>query len=139
MSAVETAREIDDQGGKILLQHPFYKNGLSREVAEEVHAEVPISLVEVNTARDVRKWWYGLFAKAFAREFDIPMVSNGDTHGPPGVGRSYTAVSRMPDVNDMDNVVDILRHHQVGRSTRFAGIQALRQPSIARAEKKRAA
>jgi predicted metal-dependent phosphoesterase TrpH len=139
MSAVETAQEIHAQGGKILFQHPFHKNGLSLETAEEVEAEEGIDLVEDNNGRDIWKWWYRHLARKFAEEFDIPMVSNGDTHGPPGIGRSHTEVKYMPDVNDMDNVVYILRHHQVRRATRFAGLQALRQPSLARSEKKQAA
>jgi predicted metal-dependent phosphoesterase TrpH len=138
MSAVETARATHDQGGKVMLQHPFHKNGLSGRVAREVQDQESIDLVEVNNGRDVLKWWYGYWARFFAAEFGIPMVSNGDTHGPPGVGRSHTQVSRMPDVNDTDDVVDSLRHNQIGRANRFAGIMALRQPSLARTEKARA-
>jgi len=139
MSAVETAQEIHDQGGKVLFQHPFHKNGLSEAVARAVHEEVGIDLVEVNNGRDVRKWKYGRLAMDFARDFDIPMVSNGDTHGPVGVGRSFTEVSRMPDVNNMDDVVNVIRYHQIRRSHRFAGLRALAQPELARREKRRAA
>jgi len=139
MPAVETAQAIHAQGGKVMFQHPFHKNGLSGRVAREVHEEAGLDVVEVNNGRDIFKCWYGFWARFFASEFDLPMVSNGDTHGPPGVGRSHTSIGRMPDVNDMDDVVDALRNNQIGRSNRFAGIMALRQPSLARAEKARVA
>jgi predicted metal-dependent phosphoesterase TrpH len=138
MSAIETAQAIHAQGAKVMFQHPFHKNGLSSEVARRVHSTVGIDLVEVNNGRDALKWWYGIWAQLFAQQLDIPMVSNGDTHGPPGVGRSHTQVSRMPDVNDMNDVIDTLKYQQVDRVTRFAGIRALRQPSLARSEKQKA-
>jgi predicted metal-dependent phosphoesterase TrpH len=139
MSAVETAEAIHEQGGKVMFQHPFHKHGLSGRVAREVQAKAGIDLVEVNNGRDIFKCWYGVWARFFAADLGIPMVSNGDTHGPPGVGRSYTQVGRLPDVNDMDDVVDALEHDQIRRSNKFAGIMALRQPSLARSEKSRAA
>jgi predicted metal-dependent phosphoesterase TrpH len=139
MSAVETSQAAHAQGGKTMLQHPFHKNGLSSEVARRVHAVDRIDLVEVNDGRDMLKWWYNIWAQLFAQQLGIPMVSNGDTHGPPGVGRSHTKVSRMPDVNDMNDVIDTLTYQQVGRATRFAGVRALAQPHLARKEKARAA
>ena len=139
MPAVETARTAHSQGAIVMLQHPFHKNGLSGRAAREVQAADRIDVVEDNNGRDIFKCWYGFWARFFAAEFDIPTVSNGDTHGPPGVGRSHTRLSRMPDINDMEDVVDALRHDQIGRAKRFAGIMALRQPSLARAEKARAA
>lgn len=139
MPAVEAAREAKSQGAKILLQHPFHKNGVPLETAIAVHRAVRIDLVETNNARDLFRWWYGRKAVAFATELGIPMVSNGDTHGPAGVGRAYTELSRMPDVRDMDDVINALTHNQIRRSDRFAGVVALRQPSLARREKRRAA
>jgi predicted metal-dependent phosphoesterase TrpH len=138
-SALDTTREAHAQGGIVLFQHPFHKNGLNEETARAVQAEDRIDLVEVNNGRDLFRRRFGRQALEFAKAFDIPTVSNGDTHGPPGVGRARTIVGRMPDVNDLDDVVAAIRHEQVRHARRFAGILALAQPEIARREKRRAA
>jgi len=134
-----TAEAGREQGGLVMYQHPGHKSGLSFITASRLADRRLIDLVETNNGRDPFKLPWGIAAGAFAHLYNIPTVSNGDTHGRNGIGNSVTMVSEMPVPSDMPEMLRILTYHQTRHVKKYAGYQAMRDPSRGRKAKELAA
>jgi predicted metal-dependent phosphoesterase TrpH len=108
----ETVEAIRDQGGIVLLQHPFdpYRHGL-----EERSWDITPDLVEVHNAR-TRKGKANAKARAHAEERGLPMVACSDAHTLGEFGVSYTVTDDF-DPSDPEALVAAVAGGQVVEET----------------------
>jgi predicted metal-dependent phosphoesterase TrpH len=96
LSAKETAKKIHEQGGLVLIPHPFetLRKGIQKADLEKIHDDIDI--IEVFNGRGR---WRGKAhdATSFAKEYTIAGCANSDAHGYPGLGVTYSVISAKPE------------------------------------------
>ncbi len=110
LSPEETADRIREQGGVVVLPHPFDR--FRRRTALLLNHSPPsgFHVVEVLNARYVDPASF-VRAYVYAREKGLPMVASSDAHTPWEVGNAYTHFP--PDVSDVADVLQALRRGKV--------------------------
>ena len=104
MSAEDTARAIRDQGGVVLLPHPFapaFFGGLG-DAAWRI-ADL-IDAVEANNAQSFRTGW-DRRANDFADRLGLPKYAGSDSHIPSSIAPCYQL---MPDFTGPDDFLEAL-------------------------------
>jgi hypothetical protein len=117
MSAMDTARAIHNQGGVVLVPHPFIRAlscGLGKvawRIAEHIDA------VEVCNAQNLSRRADRL-AAAFAAEFGLPAYVGADSHDRTSIAPCY---QMMRDSADAAGFIDAMREAEL-----FPGRHAMR-------------
>ena len=111
----ETFDRIRDQGGIIVIPHPFDR--FRKRTALLLHNVEPPkdALIEVLNARYI-SWRFYEEALAYAREKNLPMVAGSDAHTPVEVAKAWTEV---PEFSDLEELYD---HLKKGRTTPRGGL-----------------
>jgi predicted metal-dependent phosphoesterase TrpH len=95
LSAPETMRRIHEQGGVVIIPHPFdlvkLKRMSSRRLAE-LGGE--IDAIEALNGKP-RWWWANKSARRFARRHGLPMTAGSDAHKASHVGLVYTEMEEF--------------------------------------------
>lgn len=108
-TAKKTADAIHEQGGIVLIPHPFetLRKGIQRSVLEQIVDM--IGLIEVFNGRGR---WRGKaqVADAFAKQYHLPEVANSDAHGILGIGKTYSMFSEIPT---RTNLISLARKGQL--------------------------
>ena len=95
LSAKKTAEAIHDQGGVVLIPHPFetIRKGIQRPVLEQM-----VEMIDVMEVFNGRGRWRGKAqeADAFAKQNNLPGVADSDAHGVLGIGKTYSMFSAIP-------------------------------------------
>lgn len=95
LSALQTAKRIHEQGGIVLIPHPFetLRKGMQLVDLEKIRDDVDI--IEVFNGRGR---WRGKAKQAatIAKQYDLAGCANSDAHGYPGLGVTYSVVSKQP-------------------------------------------
>lgn len=102
LSALATARAIKDQGGVVIVPHPFdrvRKGPLTRIALDQLVRVGLIDAIETLNARTPLAA-DNEAAAAFARELGLPTVGGSDAHTAREVGAAYT---EMPAFTDADS------------------------------------
>ena len=99
----ETIDLIKEQGGLVVIPHPFDKFRKRTALLLNYRKELPKNiLIEVKNGRYVKKEFEER-ALAYARERGLPMVGGSDAHTPVEVGRCYTVVPPFSDSEELFN------------------------------------
>lgn len=89
LTPVETARRIKEQGGLVVIPHPF--DGFRRSAMRDprvLETVLPyVDIVEAFNARTMRR--YREKAAGFAREHKLAVSAVSDAHSPLELGRTY--------------------------------------------------
>jgi len=95
LSAEQTAKRIHDQGGIVLIPHPFetLRKGIQVTALQEIVPNVDI--LEVFNGRGR---WRGKAkqAESFSKKYALAGSANSDAHGFPGLGKTYSVISDIP-------------------------------------------
>jgi predicted metal-dependent phosphoesterase TrpH len=123
MSALETARQAREEGGFIMVPHPFdiMRRGMGKAITTMLGY---IDAIEVFNARTI----FGRFnekALSFAEAHGVPMVVGSDSHFPEEMGSAYMLVRSERDAHA------ILRAVRSGRAEPFVRRQGMK-PRIRR-------
>ncbi|MFB6169585.1 MAG: CehA/McbA family metallohydrolase [Haloarculaceae archaeon] len=86
----ETAAEVRDLGGAVVVPHPFQRSrhGIRRRNLDE---DTPLDAVEAYNSM-LFTGYRNRRARKFAEAFDYPAVGGSDAHYLPNVGRAYTEI-----------------------------------------------
>jgi predicted metal-dependent phosphoesterase TrpH len=95
---VETARRVKDQGGLVVVPHPFCRlrpTTLKRRALEEI-----LPLVDLIEGFNSHTVFYGDNSKGaeFARQHSVPIVASSDSHSALELGNTFTEINE----NDYD-------------------------------------
>lgn len=97
LTAPETMRRIREQGGLVLMPHPFDIVKLRRMTSrrlEELRGE--IDAIEALNGKP--RWWLAnRSAGRFAARFDLPVTAGSDAHKEDHVGLLYTEMEEFAD------------------------------------------
>ncbi len=98
-SALESARAIKDQGGVVVVPHPFdriRKGPLTRSALDGLVRCQLVDAIETFNARTTFAV-DNVAAAAFAREYGLPTVGGSDAHTAREVGIAYTELPTFTD------------------------------------------
>lgn len=114
----ETCRLIKDQGGFIIIPHPFdiFRKGLGKRISDVLDY---IDAVEVFNSRSMVRG-FNRKAMDFARKHGLPGVASSDSHFPGELGSSYTIVYSE---RDKKKILDNVRKGNTGIITNGTGIR----------------
>jgi predicted metal-dependent phosphoesterase TrpH len=104
LSAEETARQIQDQGGLVYIPHPLEKSrkGLPMEILNKLAAM--IDLIEVFNAR-LREPWFLKKVEKFTLEHGLIGTASSDAHGIWGFGSAYAELAQAPNRGSLVSLV----------------------------------
>lgn len=132
MSAKDTVRYIQKQGGLVYIPHPFetVRKGLTIDTLNAIAKDVDI--IEGYNGRAV----FQNFTKralAWAEAHQVPVAAASDAHGRAGWGRTYTIVEQKPT---RDNLVGQLKA-KANLVRAFPGVRGLLYPKVNRWSKRK--
>lgn len=95
LTAVQTVKEIREQGGLVYIPHPFeiVREGLQRPILEKIVSDIDI--FEVFNGRG-RLHGKEKKALAFAEKYHLIPAASSDAHGPKGIGYTYSVIDTLP-------------------------------------------
>ncbi|MCL4533592.1 MAG: PHP domain-containing protein [Bacteroidetes bacterium] len=115
LSPQETCDRIREQGGLVVVPHPFdlvRSSHLGKPFLESILPSV--DALEVKNARVVF-WWHNARAKACAQRHGLPMTAGSDCHMPIEVGQVRV---EMPPFHGVEDFLDCLRQGRIlGRAS----------------------
>ncbi len=106
MSPQDTIDAIKAQGGLVCIPHPFenVRKGISEELLFAIKDDVDI--IEGYNGRAFFQN-YGAQARDWAAKHNVAITASSDAHGVVGLGRTYTAVEKLPTAK---NLVTLLQN-----------------------------
>ncbi len=112
-SAIQTARQIKEQGGLVYIPHPFetVRKGMQVEVLEQIIQDIDI--VEAHNGRALFQN-YGRTAHFWAETNHLAMAASSDAHGVIGWGRTCSILDDMPTKKTL---IPLLRTARLMRGT----------------------
>lgn len=117
-SVFDTAREIQERGGIVYLQHPFYR---WLRKSHRIHPETISGLLHHGLIDVIETANAGPFmaksnqrAAALARHWDIPQGAGSDAHHPSDIGRSVVRIPWSKDPFELDRA-DLLAGLHLGQ------------------------
>ncbi len=108
LSADETIREIQRQGGLAVIPHPY--EYLRSSINPDLLTVRP-DAIEVFNASTIVRFLTQERAISFARETGLPPVAGSDSHIPETVGSAYTLIESSSA--DPTNVLEAIKNGQV--------------------------
>ncbi len=104
LTAKQTAAAIHEQGGLVLIPHPFeiFRKGIQRSVLEKIAEEIDIMEVFNGRGRFRGK---STEAESFANEFHLTKAASSDAHGYKGIGKTFSVVNKIPDRNSLKQLL----------------------------------
>lgn len=130
MSAAQTAVRIHDQGGLVLIPHPFE---ILRKGIQVADLETIISNVDIIEVFNGRGRWRGKAkqAESFSKKYHLAGSANSDAHGFPGLGKTYSVISYVPNAQTLSYLL------QEGKLTQaYAPIWTFLYPAFHRVRNK---
>lgn len=115
LSPQETCDRIKEQGGLVVVPHPF--DLVRRSHLGEPFLELILPLVDALEVKNARVvfWWHNARAKRCAMKHNLPMTAGSDCHMPVEVGQVHV---EMPLFSGKDDFLDALRQgHISGRAS----------------------
>lgn len=104
LTALETAKQIHEQGGIVYIPHPFeiLRQGLKIDVLQAIIRYIDI--VEVFNARGK---WRGKSSQAleFAKKYGKTMAAASDSHCHMGMGSSFSIINEIPTKKTLINLL----------------------------------
>ncbi len=106
----EVVDRIREQGGVVVIPHPFDRaRGRSALFLHVNPSTIYFDAIEVINARYIR-WTYVEEAKRFVERFGVPGLGASDAHTVWELGRAYTEI---PPVEDVEDVLNHIRRGNV--------------------------
>jgi hypothetical protein len=110
LSARETMRRIHEQGGVVIVPHPFDIVKLKRMRARRLE-ELLGEIDAMEALNGKPRWWFAnRSAQRFAREHRLPVTAGSDAHKAAHVGLLYT---EMEEFNGAEEFLSSLRNASV--------------------------
>ena len=130
LSALATAKAINEQGGLVYVPHPFetVRKGLPLKILDEIANHIDI--VETHNGRAIFQN-KSAQVKAWAEGHGKPTAASSDAHGRAGWGRTFSIIHEKPT---RENLAELLRAAKY--QTDNVGARGMLYPKLNRVKRK---
>ena len=111
---MEEIAACKDAGALVIAPHPFYPTGVAGGELLRTHRDV-VDAIEFSGMYTPMTPHFNRHAQRFARQAQLPVVGNSDTHFLWQPGRTYTLIDAPADT---DSILAAIRHGRVRLVTR---------------------